>query len=128
MCRTGTLCVILAAVQGSTRAEPKTTWAREIAVGGKRIIAWEPPQQARAASLLGQDSACEGGAGTCVVSCADFACSAAQVRCAALAWCVGFSRPSVGGSFAAAWARMVLKKCSSERWGREKRFYVGRRG
>ena len=29
---------------------------------------------------------------------------------------------SVGGSFAAAWARMVLKKCSSERWGREKRF------
>ena len=34
---------------------------------------------------------------------------------------------SVGGSFAATWARMVLKKCSSERWGREKRFYVGRR-
>ena len=29
---------------------------------------------------------------------------------------------SVGGSFAAAWARVVLKKCSSERWGREKRF------
>jgi len=35
---------------------------------------------------------------------------------------------SVGGSFAATWARVVLKKCSSERWGREKRFYVGRRG
>ena len=34
---------------------------------------------------------------------------------------------SVGGSFAATWARMVLKKCSSERLGREKRFYVGRR-
>ena len=34
---------------------------------------------------------------------------------------------SVGGSFAAKWALMVLKKCSSERWGREKRFYVGRR-
>jgi len=29
---------------------------------------------------------------------------------------------SVGGSFAATWARVVLKKCSSERWGREKRF------
>ena len=30
--------------------------------------------------------------------------------------------PSVGGSFAAAWARMVLKKCSSERWGRANLF------
>ena len=87
------LCVILAAA-GSARASPEPTWAREIGVGGKRIIAWEPPQQARAASLLGQDSACEGGVGTCVVACTDFACSAAQVRCAALAWCVGFSRPS----------------------------------
>ena len=85
----GALCAILAA-----SPEPTTKWAREIGVGGKRIIAWEPPQQARAASLLGQDSACEGGVGTCVVACTDFACSAAQVRCAALAWCVGFSRPS----------------------------------
>ena len=89
----GALCAILAAA-GSARASPEPTWAREIGVGGKRIIAWEPPQQARAASLLGQDSACEGGVGTCVVACTDFACSAAQVRCAALAWCVGFSRPS----------------------------------
>ena len=31
--------------------------------------------------------------------------------------------PSVGGSFAARWARMVLKRCSSERGEREKRFY-----
>jgi len=30
---------------------------------------------------------------------------------------------SVGGSFAARWARMVLKRCSSERGEREKRFY-----
>ena len=33
--------------------------------------------------------------------------------------------PSVGGSFAARWARMVLKRCSSERGEREKRFYGG---
>ena len=32
---------------------------------------------------------------------------------------------SVGGSFAARWARMVLKRCSSERGEREKRFYGG---
>ena len=31
--------------------------------------------------------------------------------------------PIVGGSFAARWARMVLKRCSSERGEREKRFY-----
>ena len=34
----------------------------------------------------------------------------------------GGGLPSVGGSFAAAWARMVLKKCSSERRRRETRF------
>ena len=32
------------------------------------------------------------------------------------------TRASVGGSFAATWARMVLKRCSSERGEREKRF------
>ena len=36
--------------------------------------------------------------------------------------------PSVGGSFAARWARMVLKRCSSERGEREKRFYGGGKG
>ena len=36
--------------------------------------------------------------------------------------------PSVGGSFAARWARMVLKMCSSERGEREKRFYGGGKG
>ena len=35
---------------------------------------------------------------------------------------------SVGGSFAARWARMVLKRCSSERGEREKRFYGGGKG
>ena len=73
----GALCAILAA-----SPEPTTKWAREIGVGGKRIIAWEPPQQARAASLLGQDSACEGGVGTCVVACTDsrVQCGAGAVR------------------------------------------------
>ena len=33
-----------------------------------------------------------------------------------------------GGSFAARWARMVLKRCSSERGEREKRFYGGGKG
>ena len=32
---------------------------------------------------------------------------------------------SVGGSFAARWARVGLKRCSSERGEREKRFYRG---
>ena len=46
---------------------------------------------------------------------------------AAIHWArVGLERvrngPSVGGSFAARWARMVLKRCSSERGEREKRF------
>ena len=36
--------------------------------------------------------------------------------------------PSVGGSFAARWARMVLKRCSSERGEREKRFYGDGKG
>ena len=36
--------------------------------------------------------------------------------------------PSVGGSFAATWARMVLKRCSSEHGEREKRFYKGGKG
>jgi hypothetical protein len=51
------------------------------------------------------------------------------VKTRALAAWIGPGRAdaSVGGSFAAAWARMVLKKCSSERGEREKRFYVGRR-
>ena len=35
---------------------------------------------------------------------------------------------SVGGSFAARWARVVLKRCSSERGEREKRFYGGGKG
>ena len=35
---------------------------------------------------------------------------------------------SVGGSFAARWARMVLKRCSSERGEREKRFYGDGKG
>ena len=35
---------------------------------------------------------------------------------------------NVGGSFAARWARMVLKRCSSERGEREKRFYGGGKG
>ena len=35
---------------------------------------------------------------------------------------------SVGGSFAARWARMVLKRCSSERGEREKRFYRDGKG
>ena len=34
----------------------------------------------------------------------------------------------VAGSFAARWARMVLKRCSSERGEREKRFYGGGKG
>ena len=38
------------------------------------------------------------------------------------------SGSSVGGSFAARWARMVLKRCSSERGEREKRFYGGGKG
>ena len=37
-------------------------------------------------------------------------------------------RVSVGGSFAARWARMVLKRCSSERGEREKRFYGDGKG
>ena len=37
-------------------------------------------------------------------------------------------RIAVGGSFAARWARMVLKRCSSERGEREKRFYGGGKG
>merc|ERR1712167_257627 len=36
--------------------------------------------------------------------------------------------PSVGGSFAARWARIVLKRCSSERGEREKRFYGDGKG
>ena len=36
--------------------------------------------------------------------------------------------PSVGGSFAARWARMVLKTCSPERGEREKRFYGDGKG
>ena len=36
--------------------------------------------------------------------------------------------PSVGGSFAARWARMVLKRRSSERGEREKRFYGDGKG
>ena len=36
--------------------------------------------------------------------------------------------PSVGGSFAARWARMGLKRCSSERGEREKRFYADGKG
>ena len=38
------------------------------------------------------------------------------------------SDSSVGGSFAARWARMVLKRCSSERGEREKRFYGDGKG
>ena len=34
----------------------------------------------------------------------------------------------IGGSFAARWARMVLKRCSSERGEREKRFYGDGKG
>ena len=40
----------------------------------------------------------------------------------------GHTGPSVGGSFAARWARMVLKRCSSERGEREKRFYGDGKG
>jgi hypothetical protein len=36
--------------------------------------------------------------------------------------------PSVGGSFAAASSPMVLKRCSSERGGRENRFWAGGKG
>ena len=45
-------------------------------------------------------------------------------------WCARHEmvRVSVGGSFAARWARMVLKRCSSERGEREKRFYGDGKG